>query len=169
MNHTRGQTVLEAIVALGIVTTGVVALLVLVSRGVGLGRVVADRYTATYLAAEGIEMVKTLITTNVLRAGFGCTWNGGGAGCNNLSDGDYSVDFKRDEITTPINPLIFDPAAKMYTIDSVQDGVASPFSRVVTIRNDSLEENMTVTARVNWTSRGGDYEVVLEDHFYNWQ
>ena len=61
----RGQTLVEALVALSILTVGFVGIIVLLTRSFQLNRTTANDTQATYLAAEGIEVAKNLIDHDV--------------------------------------------------------------------------------------------------------
>ena len=84
-----GQILIEAIIALSALTIGFLGILALLSSSLSLNRVISDNYTATYLAAEGIEVVKNAIDRNyILQAGGSLVpWN------NNLSEGTYEVEY----------------------------------------------------------------------------
>jgi hypothetical protein len=56
----KGQTLLEAIIAIGVIMTGVIGSLVLVNTTIKLGRVNEDRLVAQNLAREGIELAYSL-------------------------------------------------------------------------------------------------------------
>ena len=55
-----GQTLLEAVIAIGVLLTGVVGSLVLITTTINLGRRNEDRIVAQNLAQEGLELVYAL-------------------------------------------------------------------------------------------------------------
>jgi len=59
-NLRPGQTLLEAVIAIGVIMSGVVGSLVLVNTTIKLGRANQDRLIAQNLAREGIELVYDL-------------------------------------------------------------------------------------------------------------
>ena len=77
MIHDRsGQAIAEAIVALAILAIGYMAVLALLNRSLSITQVVSDQNIATYLASEGIEIVKNLSDANIKKGnsyneGFG--------------------------------------------------------------------------------------------------
>src|SRR3989338_8190490 len=79
-----GQSLIEAMVAIGIIVFGILSTLGLLSRALSLNRVVSDQFTATYLAAEGIEVVKNLIDANIIQ---GRPWN------NGFTTGGFEIDY----------------------------------------------------------------------------
>ena|SRR3989344_2408976 len=66
LKNNSGQSLVEMLVALSIVVLVLLGILTLVNRSLGLSRVTSDNYTAAYLAAEGIELVKNLFDRSYL-------------------------------------------------------------------------------------------------------
>ena len=154
----KGQSLIEAMVAIGIIVFGILSTLGLLSRALSLNRVVSDQFTATYLAAEGIEVVKNLIDANIIQ---GRPWNSG------LTTGSFEADY---------NSLLFEPnqgrrllldlASGHYSYDG---GNPTSFVRTINIELIGSEE-IKVSPVVAWRTRGGgNFEVRLEDHFFNWR
>ncbi|HXF44000.1 MAG TPA: hypothetical protein VNK70_00830 [Candidatus Paceibacterota bacterium] len=162
IKNRKGNLLIESIVALSIATIGIVGILGLLSQSVGLNKEVSQKFVATYLAAEGIEVVKSLIDKNVADAN---PWNEGIAG------GDYELSFDGTALV-PFSgtPLKFDSDTGVY---GYGDGVATPFKRKVSITEIDLDEGGTdelkVVSSVTWTGRSGEESVVLEDHFFDWR
>ena len=162
----KGVVLVEVIVAISIVLTGIVATYTLATRAIGLNRVVAERHIATYLAAEGIEMVKNFIDSNVLA---GQPWNRG------LSDGRYELDYSSANnmfslvLTGAIvRPLNYDPATGHYLFSG--SFPATRFRRLITLANLGGGNELRVESRVDWETRGGaTFAVDLENHFFNWR
>ena len=147
-------------VAVAVLTVGFLGVITLLSRALSLNRVVSDNYTATYLAAEGIELAKNIIDGNAAQGGWG-------SGAN---QGVYEIDITSTAFATPAedHPLIFDPATRLY---SYQNGNPTSFVRRVTVTPiDDGTAEIQVNSEVVWTTRGGGRSRVnLEDHFYNWK
>lgn len=151
LHNKKGQILIEAIVAITVVVVGLLAIFTFISRSFSLNRVVADQYLGTYLAAEGIEVVKNLIDS-------------GGA----MSDGNYELNYNSAflpaEFTVP-SPLYFDNGYYSHNFGGKETG----FMRKITI-NGSATDEVKVVSRVDWITRGGGkYNVELEDHFFNWK
>lgn len=157
--HTdRGYILVESIVAISIILTGLLGIFSLLSQSLGLNRVVGDRYVGTYLAAEGIEIVKNIIDTNVVN---GRPYNAG------LSSGAFEVEYG-DTALTPSSrrKMKFDSDKRLYNYLTGKD---TRLYREVRIQLIGSEE-IKVHSVVSWSSRGGgSFEVDLEDHFYNWR
>ena len=155
---------MEAMVAMTIVAVGLLGIFSLLSRSLSLNRVVADRYVAAYLAAEGIELVKNKIDNNAINRR---AWNAG------ITNGDFEIDAYSDLSLIPLSGskaalLRFDNNRGSYGFAGNQE---TRFRRKVNIRLLDDGNQLKVTATVSWLGRGdADLEVVLEDRFFNyWQ
>jgi type II secretory pathway pseudopilin PulG len=160
IKNQSGQAIIESIVAISLVTVGLLGILTMLSRSIAFNRNVTNKFVATYLAAEGIEVVK-----NVEDANFtgGDLWN------QYLdTDGDYEVSY--DSTGPTIAPaagqeLLFDDSTGIYGYVA---GDPSGFVRTVEITNNPPYEIM-VLSRVEWSDKGEAKNVELEDHFFNWR
>jgi len=168
-HESRGQMLIEAIVAITVLSIGLLGVVSLLSNSLGLNRVISENYTATYLAAEGIEVVKNAIDHNaILRAQDPAVpWN------QNLSPGAYEVEYgSRAPFPADQNRfLCFDGETKFYSYGACggPGAAQTKFTRLVTILWPSPDE-IKVTSMVSWKARGGaDSNVAVEDHFMNWR
>ncbi len=154
----RGQALVESIVALSVLVVGLLGIITLLSQSLGLNRSVSDNYAATYLATEGIEVVKSIIDMNQIQ---GRAWDSG------LNDGTYEVVYTSTSLMSNQDRFLrYDPATNLYSYGGSQQ---TPFKRTVTITHVSGSE-LRVVARTTWTTRGaGSFEIVLEDHFFKWR
>ena len=178
----RGQTLVEALMALGILTMGFLGIATLLTKSFQLNRTVTNDTQATYLAAEGIELAKNLIDHDVY-AGFAT----GGPGtddfgaCFPQSGYYYPIDYKTTDCSTlnyaapsappSPTPLYLDPNTGFFTKNS--SGMEkTDFTRSVEII-DTTNTNGTIVdvdvrSTVTWASGQMSDVVTLEDHFYNW-
>ncbi len=155
----KGYILIEAIIAITIAVVGLLGIFSLLSRSLSLNRVVADRFVASYLAAEGIEIVKNLIDNNILA---GKPWNEG------LSSGTYEADYTdtalRPDGSRFIN-LNGETGAYGYS-----ELVPTLMKRRITVGNSPDGEEITVRSRVDWTTRGGGkFDISLEEHLFHWR
>ena len=155
-----GQALIEALVAMSVLSIGFMGIFHLLSQSLALNRVVSSNYVGSYLAGEGIEVVKNIIDSNIVAAGAG-SWKSG------LGDGNYEVQYNSAAVANNQNRFIlYDSNTHLYGYGS---GSTTMFKRVVTIENLSARE-MKVKSKVTWTGYGGGAsEVEVEDHFYNWR
>lgn len=158
--NNRGIALVESIIAISVITIGVVAMLSLISRSLSLNRVVTDRYVAANLAAEGIELTKNLISHNLLT---GEAWNKGFS----TSQGEYEIDYRGVALQPWSDRFLkFDGTTYQYA-----DGNLTTYKRRIVVEPiGSPIDEMRVNAIVSWTSRGNaNFSVNLEDHFFNWR
>ncbi|RJQ28887.1 hypothetical protein C4571_02495 [Candidatus Parcubacteria bacterium] len=165
-----GQFLVEALVALGILVVGLLGILTLLTRSFALGRIVSDNNTATYLAAEGIEIVKNLIDANVIQ---GQSWLGG------FTDGDFEVEY---DVQVPAGVgqggalvpyqdrfLTFDSATNLYGYTGFDTTKFKRLVRIELIPSGVVVDEVKVNSIISWTSGGGSFSVDLEDRFLNWR
>lgn len=160
-NKTRGQLLIESMIAISVMVVGLLGIFSLISQSLGLYRVAYEEYVAANLAAEGVEVVKNMIDTNIIVGGI--PWNQGLA-----SDGDFGVQYDSRSLdpTLQSKALLYDASAGLYNYMS---GTSTNFRRVVTVKNVSSDE-IQVNSTVTWKSKGAvTLNINLEDHFFNWR
>ena len=161
----KGQMLIELLIGLSVITTAVIAIVALMLRSVSSVRSAGEEYVATYLAAEGIELVKSIVETN-FRASVSFNAGVGPDSCPIGSEMDYN-DWQLDTPCPGENrPLLFDSGIGRYNYDS---GGPTKFRRALNIAWDDPgnPKSIIVRSRVFWSGRSGAREVVLEDVFYN--
>ena len=62
-----GNLMIESIVAITLIVIGILGIMSLLAKSANLSHYVSHSFEATYLAAEGIEMVKNTLDTDVAR------------------------------------------------------------------------------------------------------
>lgn len=158
-----GQTIIEAMVAISIALTGLLGILTLVSASLAFTNDASQKFVASYLAAEGIEIVKNIIDTNIAN---GFEWDTG------INIGvSPAVSYE----TSAANPILQRAATLsqlkllngQYLYDNMS-GVATPYKRAVQIiKNDA--NTITVDAVVSWEARGKTLSVAVRDVFKRWR
>jgi hypothetical protein len=164
-----GQTIVESMVAISLLIIGFLGMIILINRSIGINRVVTDNYTATYLAAEGIEVTKNLIDGNFVQ---GSPWFSGFSSCTSGCDWEVQYDTTWDPGHQPVaygaRPLYYNPANGLYAYDAF--GQQTSFTRRVHVTLEGAGNNeISVHSIVMWHPRGGGTaQIDLEDHFFNW-
>ena len=167
----KGQSLIEAMVALGVLTIGFFGIISLLSKSFFYGRDVSDTMKATYLASEGIETTKNLIDHDVTVAleggdeGFGWCFIGRG------------TDFEMDYATTCANLnqysgqyILFDSASHLYGYAPSLSTVPTNFLRKIRVVISPDKNEITVNSIVTWsTGPITDQSINVEDEFYNWK
>lgn len=179
MNQRRGQSLVESMIAISVLMIGFLAVVTLLNQSLGMSRVVADKTTGAYLAAEGIELTKNWIDSNI-QASTTVRWDYGLTGI-----GGY-LDFK--PVPNPNDPpgrgltivqssqgfpLCFDPNTGSYFPDDNAGACGSngdsKFTRSIEVTEPSADE-IKVVSKVSWLSRGSaEASTTIEDHFFHWQ
>ncbi len=164
----RGYLLIESMVAITVIVVGLLGIFALLSRSLSLNRVINDRYVASYLAAEGIEIIKNLIDNNVLA---GDAWN------KNLNEGNYQFDYSTAILPASCGGICdkvfyWDAGQKIYGLDPT--GQKTNFVRKISIKpiadQSGLTQSLQVNSVVDWKTRGGaSFSINLEDHFYNYR
>jgi len=155
----KGFTLIEAIVAIFILTTGTMGAFSVIQRTVTFISVSSSRLTASYLAQEGLEIVRNFRDSNYLQ---GLVWDNGLVGCATGCEVDYN-----------------DPALLPWTDPGrfLKTGSGSPYN--YSIGDDALYKRkiiitpgvnvLTILVEVSWQERGGSHQVVAETRLHNWR
>lgn len=154
-----GYILIESIVAITIVIVGLLGIFALLSRSLSLNRVVADRFVASYLAAEGIEIVKNIADDNILA---GRPWNAG------LASGEYEADYRSASLEPATGRRIrITNGTGAY---GYAEAEPTAMVRTITIGNSPDGERLSVGSRVAWTTRGGGkFSIDTQTFLYHWR
>lgn len=171
-----GQVLIESIIAISVATVGLLGILTLLSRSISFNRYVTDSFVATYLSAEGIEVVKNIEDTNNTNHD---QWN------RYLDQGSYEVQYdtsptsldpsrglisiSSDPAVLSARPLNFNPLNGIYGYDATSSQ-PTIFSRTVQITGPGANnDEIKVVSVVRWNDKGDEKQVTLEDHFFDWR
>lgn len=171
-----GQLLVEAIIAMGIFTVAIVGVIGIIARAIHEGRTVGDQFIAANLAAEGLEVTKNIIDSNVINNHL--SWN------NGIGPGDYQIDYASVSLGSPVsvsggspssqyntpglNDLLFSSSDGTYDYSS---GSPTIFKRYIYI-NYITNYQIRVTCTVLWTtsSRVGNVgSLAVSTDFLNWR
>ena len=152
-----GFTLVEALVALVILTLALGPALVLSSSISSTASILQNNLIAANLSQEGVEVVRALRDAN---------WYNGLSFDNGLSDGIYRVDWNSNSLTSlGVNP----PLKVSSGLYNYSAGTATIFKRTITITKINSEE-LRVISDVTWTERGERArDVRVESHLFDWK
>jgi Tfp pilus assembly protein PilV len=176
-----GQSLVEAMVALSVLTLGFLGMVSLLSRSLVLTRVVSDQATATYLAEEGIEVAKNLIDHDVWAHYANPAVTGWGTCFFSASSyADVELDYTTTDCSTLAefsagDSLFFDPVTDLYGyhLPASDDPVPTGFTREIKVTrgdyNGTEYAEIIVHSIVRWSTAGVGQSLDLEDHFFDWR
>jgi len=161
-----GFSILEIVVASGLVTVGLIGLASLVIYNIQAFSINRDNLIAAQLAKEGIELVRNIRDTNWRDSTK--TWKE-----DIVSDGTYTIyyDNPRSTINSSANS-VDDAAARLYINVNgfYQHGSGTPtqFFRLISITEDT-NDYITVLAHVRWSNRGQIHNYQVSTRLYDWR
>lgn len=161
-----GFTLIEVIVAIFILITGVVGIYIAFSRVILVLPIISSRLTAAYLSQEGIEIIRNIRDTNWLK---GISWS------NGLLCGfpvcDWEADYDDRELTpytgSPLNLVDLDDDGfdDFYAYFS---GTPTSYKRKITV--EKIEDDiLKISVQVQWEVKGKPYDFTAEEYLYNWK
>lgn len=151
-----GFTLVETIVATGIIVISLVSSLALINVSLAAISSFQDRLVAANLAAEGLEIIIGIRDDNWLNSR---SWNSG------LADGDYEVTY--NSISPYVDSFMtLNPITGLYGYTIGDDSTI--FKRRIAVTNLSSYE-MRVVSTVTGTRKGGAYSSSAELHLFDWK
>jgi hypothetical protein len=155
----RGFTIIEATVALFVLTTGVLGAYSLIQRTIAFTSVSASRLTASYLAQEGTEIVRNFRDSNYLQ---GLAWDNGlsacAAGCE--------VDYNDSVLSVWIDPGRFLKVDNNF-VYNYETGTDTYYKRKIIISpSDGI---LDVSVQVSWQERGRSHQVTAQTRLRDWR
>lgn len=164
----KGLTLLEVIIAIFLITVGVLGALALITRTISITGISSQKLIASYLAQEGIEIVRNIRDGNWLeqRTNPAIPWDDG------LGIGDWEADYITQTLTDIYDGdfLKIDGGFYNYTL-----GTNTKFKRKITIFDktdldgDMIIDMFKVSVLVEWQEKGETHSVPAQENLYNWR
>lgn len=156
----KGFTLVEAMVAISILSLAVTGPLVIAQKGIGSAIYARDQITASYLAQEGIEYVRNIRDTNRIK---GLSWLSGLSDCLETGLGQRcTIDARFSSSTASgavascpsgVCPaLSIETANSLYGYGSGAGWKATPFTRIITLDNRASSKEVMVSVTVEWST-----------------
>jgi type II secretion system protein I len=173
LRYSKGFTLIETLVALVIFATSITALISVTGSGVANTNYAKNKFIASYLAQEGVEMVRNIRDNNWLFGGR--TWadfvdptNGVGHCLTNCE-----IDSKTLAVTSCADQkgcqLYYDYSNQGDGFYTYSGTTSSPFRRKIMVQNgiDSINQ-AKVTTEVSWTKGGATYTTTFSEYLFDW-
>jgi prepilin-type N-terminal cleavage/methylation domain-containing protein len=168
----KGFTMIELIVTLVVLSFGVIGLYNAFIPIIFLTYTISSRFTAAYLAQEGVEIVRNLRDNNFIRRnGDGTTlWSDGLTNCTLGCQADYKTGTSAETLVNQLKP--YDPTSflKINTdgLYGYDDGAPTLFTRKIIISQDAGDDTLKVDVQVLWNYNGKPYTYETAGYIYNW-
>lgn len=149
---TKGFSLIEILIAILVMTIGIVGIYAIVPRSVFWGEVNVDKFIASKLAQEGLELVRNIRDTNWIKKE---TWN------TNLAVGDdYEIDYNDPELSLKDQFLkINNDGFYQY-----ENGKETKFKRKISIK-ECGDSCLKIISKVSWANNNFS----LEENLYDWK
>lgn len=193
--HRTGQSMVEAVFAIGILLIVTSAVLGLTTSNISGSQSAEFQIIANNLAREGIEVVRSIRDANWLS---GLPWNKGlleQKQASNRARAEFDepnnawiLNFNYTDDSLYVSPRVDDQGSRHYDVYShvATGSTKSVFSRFIdfvaicadgsgnerivsSCPDGEQQVGIKVTSHVTWTERGKQHEVTLEDLLYAWK
>lgn len=150
----KGFSLLETMIAIGILAIGSLVVYGQTARILGNLNQEKTKFIASYLAQEGIEVIRNMRDANWV--------NGASSWVDGLSAGNYRVQYNSTSLLPYQDVSLNLDSQGFYSYDS---GTATPFKREIILSQPSADI-LKVVSKVTWP---GTHAVIqAEDFLYNW-
>lgn len=159
-----GFTLLEVLFALLVMTVAIIGVFSLVQQTTSFLPLSGQRLVASYLAQEGIEIVRNLRDTNKIK---GNDWLTGLTGCASGCEADYS---SQSLVSWTGRYLLNNNSFYNYTV-----GQATNYQRRIILTTEDALENpdpdtdiLKIEVQVSWHEKGRTHSFSATEKIYNW-
>lgn len=179
MNN-KGFTLIELVIAIFILVFAIIGVYNAFSTVVVLTTGASSRFTAAYLAQEGIEIVRNMRDNNWLKMEEApeTIWTDGLLECEDGCEADYKTGTLPALILVPWtsggNYLKINNNNGFYSYDSTGEYTETKFKRKIIITQNPATPNVfQVTVLVTWKEKEEEgcvygYCIEAEEYLYNW-
>jgi len=161
IKNNLGVTLIETIVALSILTTGIISALALITSSISYSQSSEQAIVVVNLAREGLEIVRSVRELQ----GFSALKSGGRlANINYINGGLELLMADNSNIKNCSNCFL-----EFYNGRYLHNSPSEPsvFKRLITVTNISATEK-NVVSQVYWTERGREHNFILEENLTDW-
>lgn len=152
----KGFTIIEMILTIFIVTVGLLSVYGVSTQILKDTSISISRLTASYLAQEGIEIVRNIRDNNWIKGNS--LWSDG------LATGDYEADYINTALQGNSNRNLRIDNDGRYNYGS---GDTSIFKRTISIQNID-DDTLGVSVLVSWKEKDKENSITVQENLYNW-
>jgi len=164
----KGFTMMEILAAIFVITVGVMGVFGLIQQVISIITVSSSRLVATYLAQEGIEIVRNIRDSNWLeqRSIPERDWD------HELGEGEWQAAYNSEKIKP------YESGGDFLNISggfySYSSGTPTKFKRKIRIFDkvdldgEPGDDKMKVSVEVSWQERGRSHQVTAQENVYRW-
>lgn len=159
----KGFTLVEVLAASFIIIMGAGGALALIQQSISFTSNAALQLEASYLVQEGMEIVRNIRDTNLLKIhkGIGSDWTDGLIGCETGCQADYTT---QDSLGAYQNTLLQFSNSGLYSYTSSTDSI---YKRKITIVPQGVDV-LEILVEVMWEERGRSHTIEAATELYNW-
>jgi hypothetical protein len=153
----KSFTLIETIVAIFLLTVSIFGISGLISQLITSSTLSSQKLIAAYLAQEGIEIVRNIRDTNLLK---GQSWD------NGLANGSYQADYNDQSLSSYNDSFLnIENASGLYGYDS---GRPTSFKRKIILNKPSADV-LEVRVQIFWSEKGRSHQLTAQENLYNWR
>ena len=158
MSQLKGFTIIEVLIAVAVITIGVLGILGVIYQTTSYIALSSSRLVAIYLAQEGMEIVRNIRDTNWLN---NRSWDQG------LNTGVWEADYNDSALTPFQEDRNLRTNGGFYNYDS---GQGTKFKRKITtgLTSCGVVTCLSVKSEVSWQHFGRSQKAETEGYLYNW-
>ena len=162
----RGFTIVELIITIAILSFGIIGAYGAFSSIAVLNYNASMKFTAAYLAQEGLEITKNIRDNSFLDAQ---AWSQNLVNCSLGCQADYKTKTASEAVENQLkayddNVFLNFNGDGFYSYDN---GTATKFKRKITITEESAD-NLKVVILIMWDYNGQPYSFETTGYLYNW-
>lgn len=170
----KGFTLIELIIVVFVLAIGILGVYSVYSQIISYTTISLSRLTASYLAQEGIEIVRNIRDTNWLE-GESNPWDEGLTSCLAGCEADYFC--TTVEEPAPDNPISHNCFKAYGTGNFLKIDPTNGFYNYATGDNTKFKREITITpignilkvsVTVSWQEKGKPYNITAQENLYNW-
>lgn len=157
----KGLTLIELMIAVFVIAVGTVGAFTVLQKVIVSATLSSSRLVASYLAQEGIEIIRNIRDTNWVLVTP--PWD------DDISTNPSNyLDYRSSTLPDDANCdgkdyLKYDDIDGYYKC-SLNGG---KFKRTITVDKSEVDK-MEVTVRVEWSEYGGAHSITVQENLYNW-